>query len=62
MFKSSVFGSSGTLVFFLHGWPDSSSIYSSVIEELSKTHRCVAVESPLNGWTTESVIGPTFLV
>lgn len=63
VFSSSVVGSSGPLVFFLHGWPDSASdIFAKQVAELCKTHRCVLVESPWNEFTKERVLGPSFLV
>jgi pimeloyl-ACP methyl ester carboxylesterase len=50
------------LLFFSLGWPDTASdIYAKQIADLSKSYRCVLVESPWNEFTRERVLGPSFL-
>jgi pimeloyl-ACP methyl ester carboxylesterase len=59
-FNAKVFGSTGKLVFFLHGWPDNSSVFADQVDSLSATHRCVLVDNPYSNSSTASVIGPSW--
>ncbi len=59
-FQMQTFGTTGPLVFFLHGWPDTSSIFSEQVEALSRDHRCVAVTNPLSGHPRSRVLGPSW--
>jgi len=60
-FQVQTFGTSGPLVFFVHGWPDTGSLFASQVDAMSKDHRCVVVTNPFSGHTKQRVLGPTFL-
>jgi pimeloyl-ACP methyl ester carboxylesterase len=59
-FQVQTFGTNGPLVFFLHGWPDTGSLFAAQVEPLSKDHRCVVLTNPLSGHTKQRVLGPSF--
>jgi pimeloyl-ACP methyl ester carboxylesterase len=60
-FQVQTFGTNGPLVFFLHGWPDTGSVFAAQVEPLSKDHRCVVVTNPFSAHSKQRVLGPSFL-
>ncbi len=51
---------SAPILFFIHGWPDSSDLWKSQVAHFSKTYRCIAVTLPCFGKEHEGNCGDNF--